>query len=711
MKITICICTWNNARQLQETLASLAELSIPAAVECDILVIDNNSSDQTPRVLSSYCGPLPMRSLFEPKQGKSNALNLAIDKLDCDWVLWTDDDIRYRSDWVSRYVDAIANHKDAAFFAGPIKAVFEVAKPDWLERGWAELKHVYGERDFPADATQVTNDLLPWGANFAIRTSTQKCYSYDARLGRRGRQRIGGEEISLSAQLLRDGHIGYFIPEADVSHVIPKSAVNRAHVRRYLWGQGMTAQLKSFDEKSVKKNLKATLIATRAHLRSSLPGRPRSEISQATAFRRKHVLTGRVVQDLKNELSKFYRAADRKASKLALNSGSKPPLIQAAISGDYARLEKLLKTCQDCTVTDASGRTALHHAVRQKNFAAASLLLHHDINWKKPDNRGLTALSLEFTDRPSLHAIKQHYRRQPTETIELQNDKYDQALRDLEQDGFARIGKILDGPTLKRLQSQFDTFVGELEQDVAAGKSIYRHYDEEKYWMPKDLAYVTNNAFKHIPDLVGWQGLTDVADLVNSYYGRRAYVTRANAMRYLPCESRENDMFGWHHDMEDKRLKVMILLSDVERDDQAMNYVNGSHRPFHPYQMFFRNAFTLDSCRELVGEIEISRTIGKAGDVFAFDSNGAHRGQRSATAATRDAIFLEFSHLPSDVWGGDVRLKLAATDPLSKLHPLWYLKYSKKKWESPKRPPGAPTWMLDLDAPERWLGVTTTSAL
>ena len=70
---TVVIATLFRARWLEGTLASLMRM------ECrqswDVIVIDNNSTDDTPHVIAKYAaaGPVPVMPLFEPRQGKSTS--------------------------------------------------------------------------------------------------------------------------------------------------------------------------------------------------------------------------------------------------------------------------------------------------------------------------------------------------------------------------------------------------------------------------------------------------------------------------------------------------------------------------------------------------------------------------------------------------------------------------------------------------------------
>ena len=53
---------------------------MPKSMQWDVMVIDNNSKDQTREVVEEFCHRFPARFCyaFEAKQGKSHALNAGI---------------------------------------------------------------------------------------------------------------------------------------------------------------------------------------------------------------------------------------------------------------------------------------------------------------------------------------------------------------------------------------------------------------------------------------------------------------------------------------------------------------------------------------------------------------------------------------------------------------------------------------------------------
>src|SRR5215213_3679943 len=91
MRFTVAICTWNRAALLPEVLGRLARARPPAG-GWELLVVNNNSTDDTERVLDAFAGRLPLRRAFEQRQGLSHARNTAVKEATGEYLVWTDDD-------------------------------------------------------------------------------------------------------------------------------------------------------------------------------------------------------------------------------------------------------------------------------------------------------------------------------------------------------------------------------------------------------------------------------------------------------------------------------------------------------------------------------------------------------------------------------------------------------------------------------------------
>lgn len=238
MQVTVAICTWNRAKLLDQTLAQLGKLRIPDGVEWELLVVDNSSTDDTDSVLSKHVDKLPLRRLFEPKQGHSHARNCAIEVARGELLLWTDDDVLVESDWLSAYVKAAAKWPEAEYFGGPIEPWFETEPPRWLQKHFARVQGAYAVRDYGEKSREFTAKEYPLGANMAFRTETLRRYPFRTDLGRRGNSLVSGDEVDVLQRMRADGRIGMWVNDARVKHFIPKQRLNADFLWRLNYGGG-----------------------------------------------------------------------------------------------------------------------------------------------------------------------------------------------------------------------------------------------------------------------------------------------------------------------------------------------------------------------------------------------------------------------------------------------------------------------------------------
>jgi glycosyltransferase involved in cell wall biosynthesis len=238
MRIDVGICTWNRSALLADTLQQLRQVKVPTGVQWQVLIVDNNSTDATARVIRSFEAYLPLRSVFEPEPGHANARNRAVREVDADYLIWTDDDVLVDPEWLNAYVRAFRTWPDAAFFGGPVEPWFEGTPPRWLKEHWRQVANVFAVRELGPTPFAFTNLLVPFGANYAVRMLEQRKYLYDLTLGRRPHSVIGGEETQVIRRMLAGGATGWWVPDARVQHVVPRERQSPTYVRRFFTGQG-----------------------------------------------------------------------------------------------------------------------------------------------------------------------------------------------------------------------------------------------------------------------------------------------------------------------------------------------------------------------------------------------------------------------------------------------------------------------------------------
>ena len=133
MNVSIAIPTYNRSSEVEKTLAGLSRLSLEGCPQYEVLVIDNNSTDDTAAVVARM-GPLfgdRLRYVKEEKQGLNHARNRAIAEARYEIVAYLDDDVDMDSRWLKALSEAYASG-DVAGVGGRAYLVYPRERPRWL---------------------------------------------------------------------------------------------------------------------------------------------------------------------------------------------------------------------------------------------------------------------------------------------------------------------------------------------------------------------------------------------------------------------------------------------------------------------------------------------------------------------------------------------------------------------------------------------------
>jgi hypothetical protein len=237
--VTVAICTWNRAALLDRTLTRLRDLRVPAGLTWEVVVVDNNSTDDTQAVLLKHAaGPLPLTALKETKQGHSNARNCAVAAARGKLVLWTDDDVLVGPDWLARIVAAADKYPNAEFFGGPVRPWFETPPPAWLGDNLDLFGVCFALIDHGPETRRLAFGEYAYGANVAFRKSVMDRYPFDPALGRVGTQLSSGDDTRVQDQVVAAGGHGVWVGDAAVDHFLPAARMTVVYVRGILFWAG-----------------------------------------------------------------------------------------------------------------------------------------------------------------------------------------------------------------------------------------------------------------------------------------------------------------------------------------------------------------------------------------------------------------------------------------------------------------------------------------
>jgi len=237
---SVVIATRNRQALLAETLRALSAQDWPADA-FEVIVADNGSTDDTPRVVAEAArrrGAPLVRYLFVPEPGKSMAVNEALPLANGDFIAFTDDDVRPEPDWLTQ-VAAAFDETGADFVAGRVRPAWEAAPPDWLSPSVYGVIAVPENGDARLDISAGQNQVVPIGANMAVRRSViGHIGGLRVDLGKLDGSLRTGEDHEFFLRMLHAGFRGIYEPTALVHHRVGTERLDRRYFRRWLHQNG-----------------------------------------------------------------------------------------------------------------------------------------------------------------------------------------------------------------------------------------------------------------------------------------------------------------------------------------------------------------------------------------------------------------------------------------------------------------------------------------
>jgi glycosyltransferase involved in cell wall biosynthesis len=265
LDLAIVISTYNRSALLEGALhALLAQNGKGFAFE--VLVVDNNSSDQTPGLVKSLAAQNPekLRYLFEPKQGLSYARNTGIANARSSLVAFTDDDVRVAPDWAWQIVTAFQAHPDIDFLGGKVLPLWPKSPPDWLtSQHWTPLALLdYGDQPFYVTENR---QLCLIGANLAFRKRAFETVGLFNTEFQRVRDGIGSlEDHEMLLRLWHANRSGLYLPNLVVTAEIEPERMDKAYHRKWHAGHGrFYAALRS---EQIERSRLGKFVGVPAHL-------------------------------------------------------------------------------------------------------------------------------------------------------------------------------------------------------------------------------------------------------------------------------------------------------------------------------------------------------------------------------------------------------------------------------------------------------------
>ncbi|MCT7970474.1 hormogonium polysaccharide biosynthesis glycosyltransferase HpsE [Laspinema olomoucense] len=241
--LTVVICTYNGEKRFPEVLEALRGQINTEDFSWEILVVDNNSTDNTPQILQDYQAKwdaiAPLRYCRELEQGAAHARKRAVKEVKSPLIGFLDDDTIPASNWVSAAYQFAQEHPQAGAVGSYIQGEFEIEPPPNFKR----LKPFLAitQRGSKPLLYRRDKNLLPPSAGLLVRTQAwqESVPEHCILSGRTPGSMLTGEDLEALAYIKKKWEIWYN-PTMQLTHKIPRGRLEMEYLIPFFRGIGLS---------------------------------------------------------------------------------------------------------------------------------------------------------------------------------------------------------------------------------------------------------------------------------------------------------------------------------------------------------------------------------------------------------------------------------------------------------------------------------------
>ena len=247
LDLTVAIPTYNGAKRLPEVLDQLQALSNQTYTNnfsWEVIVIDNNSTDDTAKVVQAYQNnwtqQYPLKYYFESKQGAAFARRRAFAEANGALVGFLDDDNIPALDWVEAAYAFAITHPKAGAYGSQIQGIFEVTPPENFQRIAPFL--AITQKGLNPLLYEPQKKVLPPSAGLVVRKQAwlESVPSQLILTGRTPTSMVTSEDLEMLAHIQAKGWEIWYNPAMKIDHKIPHWRLQREYLIPFFQGIGLS---------------------------------------------------------------------------------------------------------------------------------------------------------------------------------------------------------------------------------------------------------------------------------------------------------------------------------------------------------------------------------------------------------------------------------------------------------------------------------------
>jgi GT2 family glycosyltransferase len=216
MKLSVIVATRNRAHAIAPCLDSIAAAATHAGAQAEIVVVDNGSTDGTADAIKAWTSTTAatVQSLFQPRTGKSAALNLGIRAARGDLLAFTDDDCRLTTNHIADLLRYDAADTGLTLRGGRVELGDATDLPITIQTNPDRLRW---HRSDVTRCAHLGGGVIP-GCNMAMRRAVvERVGMFDERLGP-GARVPSCEDIDYVYRAFLSGVLVEYVPDMAVVH-------------------------------------------------------------------------------------------------------------------------------------------------------------------------------------------------------------------------------------------------------------------------------------------------------------------------------------------------------------------------------------------------------------------------------------------------------------------------------------------------------------
>jgi glycosyltransferase involved in cell wall biosynthesis len=231
---TVAIPTYNGEKRLPELLERLRSQTGTEHFTWEIIVVDNNSADNTANVVREYQANWPTTSLlkysFEAEQGAAFARQRAVEEARGTFIGFLDDDNLPSANWVAAAYAFGQAHPRIGAYGSQIHGQFETEPPEYLKKFACFLAII--ERGSQAHRYEPKKKMLPPGAGLVVRKQAwRENVPRRLVLNHKGKESgLASEDLEALLHIQQAGWEIWYNPQMCVYHQIPHWRLEREHL-------------------------------------------------------------------------------------------------------------------------------------------------------------------------------------------------------------------------------------------------------------------------------------------------------------------------------------------------------------------------------------------------------------------------------------------------------------------------------------------------